>query len=137
MNSSPGYTILELAIAIGVMTICLSFIIPVIVPISSQLSKFRNKIRQQTHLNWLADQVCDDIQWSGPATLIGHTIHITAVPIIQYEYNGTSLRRRLGGSMQPLSTFPITDWTVTHTGSQLSFHIETATASVNRTCHPW
>lgn len=134
---SHGNGLLELIISLAMIMIFLGVTFPLWGTLFQKLSVIRLSLRQATHLNWLADHLCDDIQFGGNPSVLGSKLTISGNPTITYQRIGRTLRRTSGQSTQTLSTFPVTGWTVSEINTQISFHIAMSSASVNRICSPW
>ena len=137
MKLNTGFSLLEATVALGILMICLSYILPTIMPVIQQLHHHRFRTRHLANLQWIATQICEEIQFYGPSTAVESILSISASPIITYQRVGSHLRRHAGGATQTMSTMPITRWSATQTDDLISFKIETTIASVNRTCGPW
>lgn len=137
MNSQSGNSLLELIISIALLMVFFGATFPLWGTLFNRLSTIRSEIRQGTHLEWIADRLCDDIQFGGTPSVFGSKLTISGSPTIVYQSVSSTLRRTSGQSTQTLSVFPVTQWTATPVNGGIRFHIGMALASINRTCVPW
>lgn len=137
MNSDSGYTLLELTIGIFITTICMSLMIPTINRQMTDWTQLRNNSKHDVHLDWICDQICSDVQYSGTSSVVGAQLTIRGTSIITYERVGTALRRRVSGTSQTMSTVPITGWSVVPSGSAIVITISSEFATSSRRCQPW
>ena len=137
MNSQSGNGLLELIISIALLMVFLGATFPLWGTLFNRLSTIRYEIRQATHLAWIADRLCDDIQLGGTSSVFGSKLTVSGPPTIIYQTLSNTLRRTSDQSTQTLSIFPVTQWTVTPINGGVAFHIGMDAASINRTCGSW
>ncbi|NBV84617.1 hypothetical protein EBR57_10975 [bacterium] len=137
MDHLEGMGLLEIVISISIVMIFFGVTFPLWATLYRQMTQVQTRIRHQCHLNWLADRICDDVQFSGTPSVWDTTLTIAGSSTITYQKSGTSIRRQTSGTTQTLSTFPITQWQAWVSGNTVSIIIHTAVASTDRTCTSW
>jgi len=137
MDHLEGMGLLEIVISISIVMVFFGVTFPLWATLYRQMTQVQTRIRHQCHLNWLADRICDDVQFSGTPSVWDTTLTIAGSSTITYQKSGTSIRRQTSGTTQTLSTFPITQWQAWVSGNTVSIIIHTAVASTDRTCTSW